>query len=186
MNNAEQYWRMLRVSLLAALLAALSACTTTTIKPATVQKPAEHYQNIAVGEVTAKDVLWNSYAIELRRGLIAELIKSKKFVQVLDPAPQPLPPSTVLVTGQVTEVDKGDAALRWIIGFGAGHAHLTSDMQLVDGANNTVAHFSARKAYSGGAGIGGAGFVDMDDLAKQAGEEAAAAIAKWSETGELE
>jgi hypothetical protein len=186
MNNADRYWRKFGIALLAALLTALSACTTTTIKPATVQKPAEHYQNIAVGEVAAKDVLWNAYAIQLRRGLIAALIKSKKFAQVLDPAPQPLPPSTVLVTGQVTEADKGDEALRWIIGFGAGRAHVTGDFQLVDGANNTIAHFSTRKAYSGGAGIGGAGFVDMDDLAKQAGEETAAAIAKWSETGELE
>jgi hypothetical protein len=164
----------------------LSACTTTTIKPAAVQTPSEHYQNIAVGEVTAKDALWNDYAIELRRGLIAALIKSNKFAQVLDPAPQPLPPSTILVTGQVTEADKGDAALRWIIGFGAGRAHVSGDFQLVDGANNIVAQFSTRKAYSGGAGIGGAGFVDLDDLAKQAGEEAASAIAKWSETGELE
>jgi hypothetical protein len=164
----------------------LGACTTTTINPVAVQKPAEHYQNIAVGEVTAKDVLWNTYAIELRRALIAAMIKSKKFAQVLDPPPQPLPPSTILLTGQVTEADKGDAALRWIIGLGAGRAHLSGDFQLVDAANNVVAHFSTRKAYSGGAGIGGAGFVDMDDLAKQAGEETASAIAKWSETGELE
>jgi hypothetical protein len=186
MNDADRYRHKFRIAALAVLLASVAACTTTTIKPAAVQKPAEHYQNIAVGDVAAKDVLWNTYSIELRRGLIAGLTDSKKFAQVLDPAPQPLPPSTILVTGQVTEADKGDAALRWIVGFGAGRAHVTGDFQLADAAGNVVAHFTTRKAYSGGAGIGGAGLVDMDDLAKQAGEETAAAIVKWSETGKLE
>jgi len=186
MKNAKQNRLRFGMAPLLLLIASLGACTTTTINPAAVQKPAEHYRNIAVGDVTAKDVLWNSYSIELRRALIAGLIKSKKFAQVLDPAPQPLPPSTLLVTGQVTEADKGDAALRWIVGFGAGRAHITGDIQLSDAAGNAVAHFSTRKAYSGGTGIGGAGLVDMDDLANQAGEETAAAIAKWSETGKLE
>jgi len=184
MKNVKQPWWRFGIAPFLVLIASLGACTTTTISPGTVQKPAEHYQNIAVGDVTAKDVLWNAYSIELRRALIAGLIKSKKFAQVLDPAPQPLPPSTLLVTGQVTEADRGDAALRWIIGFGAGRAHITGDIQLSDATGNVVAHFSTRKAYSGGTGIGG--LVDMDDLANQAGEETAAAIVKWSETGKLE
>lgn len=38
-----------------------------------------------------------------------------------------------------------------------------------------------RKAYSGGAGIGGAGFIDIQNLTTQVGEQAAQTLLDWSQ-----
>ncbi len=75
-----------------------------------------------------------------------------------------VPPSAVVISGKLTEIDKGSTAARWIIGFGAGRAIARGTFEIKDTDGVTLARFEGRKAYSGGAGIGGANFLDMDDL----------------------
>jgi predicted small lipoprotein YifL len=41
--------------------------------------------------------------------------------------------STLVLRGAITQFDEGNAALRWIVGFGAGNVNFDSRLQLVDG-----------------------------------------------------
>jgi hypothetical protein len=45
--------------------------------------------------------------------------------------------------------------------------------------------FTTSKGYAGGAGVGGADFLDMNDLARELGEKAADAIDGWIKNGTL-
>jgi hypothetical protein len=86
----------------------------------------------------------------------------------------------VLVTGQVTEVQKGNKALRLLVGFGAGAASASGVFELSDDDDTTLARFTSSKGYAGGAGIGGFDLVDIDDLMQQLGKETADTIIRWT------
>jgi len=177
-------WARRTFSLLTLLL--LIGCTTTTVQPQLLQQPAAAYRVIAVGAVSASDEdLGHTAAVLARRSLLAELIKSQQFVEVLNLVPNPPQPGTLLTSGKVTEIDKGSTALRFLIGFGAGRARLAGDFKLSDTGGSTLAQFSVSKEYSGGAGMRGADLVDMDALATQLGEAAANAIVNWAQRGAL-
>lgn len=166
---------------------ALSGCTGTTVLPNVAHQDAvRKYSTVAIGDMTASDELWHSYAIEVHRALASELAESKSFSQVQDPASAPLSVDVLVISGRITDVDKGSAAARWIVGFGAGRAHMTAEFELKDGGGNHVGNYSVRKTYAGGAGIGGAGFLDMDDLAEKLGKAAGESLANWAKTGKFE
>jgi uncharacterized protein DUF4410 len=165
----------------------LIGCTTTTVQPQLLRQPATAYRVIAVGSVSAADEdLGHTAAVFARRGLVAELIKSQQFAEVLDSAANPPQPGSLLTSGKVTEIDKGSTALRFLIGFGAGRSRMAGEFKLADASGATLAQFSVSKEYSGGAGIGGADLVDMDTLATQLGEAAADSIVKWNQRGTLQ
>ena len=166
---------------------ALSGCTGTTVKPSlTHQDARKTYSTVAVGRIAASDELWHNYTVEIQRELAAELIASKAFSQVLDSMPTAPPADALTVSGRITEVEKGSAAARWIVGFGAGRAHMTAEFELKDASGNQLGTYSVRKTYAGGAGIGGAGFLDMDDLASKLGKAAADSLAEWAKTGKFQ
>ena len=158
----------------------VSSCTSTIITPQVVQPAPRHYQTLAVGDIWAADTLWEGRLPFLRRALTERLREKGAFVEILDPAPDVLPPQTVLVTGQVTDVQKGNKALRLLIGFGAGAASAAGVFELSDDDGTTLARFASSKAYAGGAGIGGFDLVDMDDLMQQLGKETADTIIRWT------
>jgi len=163
-----------------------AACSTTTVQRDMLQMAARTYPVVVVGDLNSGDQTWQGYVAQARKGLDTKLSDSKAFMQVVDPMSNPVPANAVIVTGKITEADKGNTAARWLIGFGAGKAHITGEFQLVEPNGTVLGKFSVRKAYSGGAGIGGANLLDMDDLAKQLGEETANAIVAWSKTGNLQ
>lgn len=168
------------------LLLLVAGCTTTSYQAERLEKPQPAYTTIAVGPVTAKDdELWHAYAVQARRALIEQLKKAAPFETVLDTVPDPLPPEAVKVSGEITEFDKGNVALRWIIGFGAGRARVVGHFVVTEPAGGTVLQFVTSKEYAGGAGIGGADMVDMDSLARKLGEATGDAIAGWARTGKL-
>jgi len=174
-------------TLIVAASLTVSACTGTTVRPTMTDKVVSRtHSSVAIGDITGSDELWHSYTVEIRRSLASELTTRKAFADVLDPAPSSLPDDALLVSGKITDVHKGNAAARWIVGFGAGRAYLTADFDLKDAAGNQLGTYSVRKTYAGGAGFGGAGFVDMDDLAKKLGEAAADSLSDWSKTGKFE
>jgi len=84
------------------------------------------------------------------------------------------------VSGTVTEAEKGDEVLRILVGMGAGREYVTAELELKDSDGNVLGHLKIRKAYSGGVGIGGGGFIDIQDLTKQVGEQAAQTLLDWS------
>ncbi|HTY93546.1 MAG TPA: DUF4410 domain-containing protein [Steroidobacteraceae bacterium] len=147
------------------------------------QDVVKTYNTVVVGDIAATDELWHGYAVEVRRELASQLIAARAFSQVLDQSPATLPADAVLISGRITEVDKGSAAARWIVGFGAGRAHISAEFQLKDTTGAQIGTYSVRKTYAGGAGIGGAGLLDMDDLAKKLGDASAESLNQWEKTG---
>jgi hypothetical protein len=85
-----------------------------------------------------------------------------------------------VLVGTITNLDKGSAAMRWIVGMGAGQAKVNGDFEIQTLDGRPLARFSARESYLGGAGIGGAGFLDMEDLVRKFAETVAETTLKWN------
>lgn len=164
----------------------LLGCTTTSYTSEIAQMPPTGTRAIAVGPITAKDEdVWHSYAVMMRRGLAEQLTKLRGAENVIVPQTGTSVPDALTISGELIEFDKGDLALRWIIGFGAGQARATGRFQITDPAGAVLVRFTTSKGYAGGAGIGGADLVDAEDLARQLGEKAADAIDGWLKNGAL-
>ncbi len=158
----------------------LLGCTFKSIEPGFVQAPPRKYTIVALGDVVVEDKLWEHLGGHFRAAVAKRLAEEKLFESIQDPAPATLSDSAVLVVGKITEVDKGSTALRWIIGFGAGKARVGGAFEFRDAGGRTLVKFSGTESYSGGAGIGGAGFLDMEDLMRRFGETMAERIIAWS------
>lgn len=161
-----------------ALLAA-SGCANTTITPAQAVKPTQTYNTVALGEVSVSDALWAPYIPYFKKGFTEQLQK-EGLTNAAEPAPDPLPADAISISGQLTEIDKGDRALRLLIGFGAGRETAQGSFEIKDAQGSVLAHFESREAYSGGVGIGGGDFLDAEDLTQRLGEETAKAVARWT------
>lgn len=165
---------------LAALaLLATSGCANTTITPAQAIKPAQTYNTVALGDVSVGDALWAPYVPYFKKGF-TEQLRKEGLANAAEPAPDPLPATAISVTGRITEIDKGDRALRLIIGFGAGRETAQGSFEIKDQQGSVLARFDSREAYSGGVGIGGGDFLDAEDLTQRLGEDTAKAVARWT------
>ena len=171
--------RSLRVGFIL-LAVVLGGCTTTTVTPEFVRTPVERYQVVAVGDLTSEDKLWDYLLPHFRRAFVQRIQEDKTFTTALDPAPDVLLQSSILLTGKITEVDKGSKAWRAIVGFGAGRARVRGLFQIRDAKGVVLAKFESKKAYSGGAGIGGFDLLDMEDLMARFGKDTADSVIKWS------
>jgi hypothetical protein len=158
----------------------LGACTTTTITPEVVTAPPQSYDTIVIREIEATDELVETRLPYFRAGLVGGLREADAFPNIVESDTDPVPMSGISLTGRITEVDKGSKALRFIIGFGAGRAKAAGSFELHDAEANLLAKFESRKAYSGGAGIGGFDFLDMDELLEELGQETAGVVIRWS------
>ena len=170
-------------ALCAALLLSSAACTTVTITPEGATPAAavmQGYRIVALGPVDTKQPEFAYLVPFFREGMVRRLNELKAFDQVIDNPSTPPGPGTLVVTATLTEVDKGDAALRFLIGMGVGREHATAHLTAM-GGGSTLGAFDVRKAYSGGAGIGGVSFLDIEDLTKQVGEQAAQSLVDWSQ-----
>jgi hypothetical protein len=168
----------------AALLLLSAACTTVTITPQTTNPPpaiAQNYHAVALGAVDVKEQQFAYLVPFFREGFVRRLNELKAFDTVSDNPPTPPGPGTLVITATLTDVDKGDAALRFLIGMGAGREHAAAFVTAKSADAITLGSFEVRKAYSGGAGIGGATLIDIEDLVKQVGEQAAQSLVDWSQ-----
>jgi hypothetical protein len=172
--------RIARFATIALASAHLGACTTTTVTPEQVYPPTERYRTVAVGDISAEDEIWAGKERYVRAGLVERLRDSGAFDSVLYPAPDPLPPEAILVSGHVTEANKGDRWMRFLVGFGAGEASAQGEFQIENGAGVPLARFETEEAYQGGTGLGGFDFYDMDDLMVMLGEETAEWVVDWT------
>ena len=184
-NSLASGW--FRLGPVLAFMVLLGACTTTTITPQLVlPAPEKKIDTVIVAELSSDDELLELYIPHLRQGLVARLREAEAFQEVIVGSASPTPATAVVVSGKLTEIDKGSTAARWIIGFGAGRAIARGTFEIKDAGGATLARFESRKAYSGGAGIGGADFLDMDDLVQKLGEETANSLIRWSQGEPLE
>jgi len=185
MRSLSQTLRMLLL-LAVVLIGGVIGCTFKEVTPEVLKAPTQKYPVIVVGDITVEDKLWEYLVPHFRRGLAKELAGQKAFDAVLETAPAPMPDSAALITGKITEIDKGSTALRWIVGFGAGKAHVSGAFEIRDTGGQTLAKLKASESYLGGVGIGGPGFLDMEDLMRRFGETMADKITKWSRGEKLE
>lgn len=172
----------------AALLLVLmtGACTTTTITPELVQKPTSAVDRIAVGDIAIDPQYqqWGYLIAHFRQGLLTGL-REGGFSQVIESPSNP-GGGAMLLNGRITEVDEGSMAARIIIGFGAGRARTRGVFELKDERDIVQVRFESRKAYSGGAGIGGMDMVSLPTMMTELGQETAKSIIRWSKGQDLE
>jgi hypothetical protein len=108
------------------------------------------------------------------------LFKKNGGIETVLTAPDATPPgNSVVVVGTITEIDKGSAALRVLVGMGAGQAKAKGEFELRRPDGMTLTKFTARRSYLGGVGIGGAGLLDMEQLVGRLGETIAETTSKW-------
>ena len=179
-------WRAAYRALAWLAAATVAACTTTTINPAKVEKPAGTYTTVVLGDVTASAPVAQPFTPVFRAGFLQELKHTQSFETVLDHSPETIPPGALIVTGDIAEFDKGNRFARSLIGFGAGRERIHGNFEIRDTQGSVLARFESGKAYSGGLGIGGAGFVGIDTLMKEFGAETAKAVWRWSAGMEID
>src|SRR3990170_3964898 len=158
---------------LALTMLVLSSCTFRAVKPEVNVTPTQKYATFVLGEIKMADKTWEALQPHFRKGVIQWLNEKKAFETVAESPISPVPASTITLSGAITEVDKGSTALRWIVGMGAGQAKVKGVFEIRDSSGQTLVKFEGRESYLGGAGIGGAGFLDMEDLTKRFGETVA-------------
>ncbi|HEY7519599.1 MAG TPA: DUF4410 domain-containing protein [Methylomirabilota bacterium] len=166
------------------LVLVASGCTFRSVKPtlgdATGPASQPRATSLVVGEIKTGDPLWETYRLHVTRGITDWYGRNAQDLKVLTAKPPDASPGTVVLIGTITNVDKGNTALRWIVGMGAGQAKVNGDFEIQSLEGVPLVKFSARESYLGGAGIGGAGFLDMEDLVKRFAETVAETTLKWS------
>jgi len=87
--------------------------------------------------------------------------------------PTSLPPDRVILTGTITNITYGVAALRFLPGFGAGQEKVSGDFELRAGDGRLLSRYHAREAYLGGFAIGGPDMISMDRVIRRFAERLA-------------
>jgi Domain of unknown function (DUF4410) len=88
-------------------------------------------------------------------------------------------PNSIIISGTITEVNKGSEAVRFLVGMGAGQERIRGEFEIKDAGGQSLIRFAERQSYLGGAGIGGGDFISMEELTVRYGEAVAEDITKW-------
>jgi hypothetical protein len=182
MNRGAMHQRSFLTLVLAALLftGGMAGCTVKNFNPQISTFPTQRYAVLAIGDIGIYDLHYDYLLAFFRRGFVDTIQPKQVFETVEDPAPAPLPGSSLLLTGRITEVDEGNEALRWLIGMGAGKAIVKGTFVLSDASGKTLSKFEAQESYSEGAGVGGIGVVGIEGLMKAFGGTIALRTLQWS------
>jgi hypothetical protein len=140
----------------------------------------EHPQILVVGEVRVTNPAWEPLRMQLTKGVADWFTKNGGFQSVLTEPGATSSPDGVVLTGTITEIEEGNAALRVVVGMGAGQAKAKGDFEIRGPDGTVLTKFTARRSYLGGVGMGGAGFIDMGELVRRLGESVAETTAKWA------
>jgi hypothetical protein len=136
------------------------------------------FKNIEVAKVEVgitESELDPETPLELRRAIIEEIQKTEVFSQVtfeLDSSE-----STIQIQPRIVEFDKGSQAARYLIGFGAGKAHLDVECTFINKEMQTVIAEGTFKTEVGGGWFGGS--ADPKSMSEDVAKE----IAKFLEEG---
>lgn len=180
MIATKQYRSFFLISI-AGIFLFLAGCTTTTIRPELVYKPAGSYDAVVVGELNIQGKTWGHLLPHFRQGMVKALTEAKAFKNILADAKQPRPDNAIVITGTITKIDPGDVMARILIGFGAGAAEVEGKFEIHNMSGAPLVRFTAAESYAGGAGIGGWDMVRMEELLQNFGAAAARSIVRWSQ-----
>jgi hypothetical protein len=89
------------------------------------------------------------------------------------------PSTAIVLTGAITEIEKGSASARFWVGMGAGQQRVQGNFAVNAADGTKLTAFSARKSYLGGQGIGGWDMMKLEDLMDQLGQLVAETTDKW-------
>jgi hypothetical protein len=179
---------------LAMVVLAATGCTSTfkevntlAVSPAPKEKPAV----LALGEVKITDPRFSGseqtlmlHAFQL--GVEEWCAKNKSFEVQPQSALTNGPANAIVLSGNITEIEKGSAAARFWVGMGAGQARVRGEFALHAGDGAQLASFKARSSYLGGNGIGGWDMMKIQDVVGRLGEVVAEMSYKWSQGQKLE
>jgi hypothetical protein len=164
-----------------------SGCTFADVKPGlNLAPPTTPPKTLIIGDIVVADPLWESYRLYFRRGVEEWLHRNGGFETVAAERPTPLPAASIVLAGTITEMDKGSWAFRFFVGMGAGQARVKGDFEIQDPTGAVLAKFAAQESYLGGAGMGGAGMLDMEDLVRRFAETVAETTRNWARGEKIE
>jgi Domain of unknown function (DUF4410) len=166
-------------------LSLLAACSTASVTATNSQKPTQAY-TIVLGEVTASDDSSQKLLPYFRIGFAQRLQELSGSPTVSVAGAAPTPPDAAVVSGEVLRASAGSAAVRFLIGFGAGSAKMRADFKIRDAAGNLLTEFAGSKSYAGNLGIGGFDVADMNSLMSKFGAQTAEAAWHWSKGEPIE
>ena len=151
--------------------------------------PAEPPTALVLGDVQIADARLTAgekelYRLKFRQGVETWFAKTNAFESVLSGTN--VPPRGIVLSGTISEVEKGSAAARFWVGMGAGQARIQGEFEIKDAAGQSHVRFTARRSYLGGTGIGGAGMLSMDELTFRLGQTVAETIFRWLHGQKLE
>lgn len=173
--------------LLAAALLALTGCVSTfkEIKPLAGGPPPNQRPSVLmIGELEISDariaepeqkILVNAFQLGVQKWCA----EHKAIGIHKDSCPTNLPPNSILLKGNLTEIEKGSAAARFWVGMGAGQQRAQGEFAIDSADGTRLTSFTARKSYLGGLGIGGGDMIKMEDLVDQLGQLVAETTDKW-------
>lgn len=176
--------RLRFLGILTAIATIATACVFAAVKPGAVTAPPQQYRSLVIGEIESEKLspeLKEKFVTALREKLAAANVFETVAVSAQGEAPAP----SVRLTGTITEFNKGNAALRVLVGFGAGRARVEGAFKLADDEQD-LARFSVRRTYAGGLGIGGAGFVSTESLLDRLATTTAESVQRWMRGESLE
>lgn len=158
-----------------------AGCTFGGVTPISVApSPTTRPTTLIIGEFQASNAAWSSAPLHFRGRAYDWLAKNPSFDKVLTEPPAEPSADSITLTGTITELDEGSAALRFLVGMGAGQAQAKGEFRILGPDGAELVRFQARRSYLGGAGIGGAGLVDMDELVRRLAEAVAQMTVNWS------
>ena len=169
--------------LFALALAGCEASDSSTVSNATTPS-SRNFDQVAIGDITGASAELQKRSVYLRRQLSITLREEGDFVRVHNPAPDPLPPGTLLVAGELIALSEGDKDWRFVIGFGLGAASATGSFRLSDSNGASLAAFEKSSTYDG-KGMDEAAELDVNSLVKALGRDTALAVIRWSKGGSL-
>jgi len=125
------------------------------------------------------------YRLKFQDGVEAWFSKTNTFESVVL-ASTNANSNSIILSGQINEVNKGSEAARLLVGMGAGQERIQGEFEIKDSTGQSLIRFAERKSYLGGLGIGGADFLSLDELTFRYGEAVAENISQWVQGQKLE
>src|SRR5262249_37422746 len=119
--RARRAWPLVIV-----LLASLTGCAGTfsavTPQGAAADRSPDPPKVLVIRDIRVTDPTWEPYKPSFSMGVREWIMKNGASLQVVtEPSPE-LPTDSIVLSGALTEVDNGSAALRFWVGMGAGQS----------------------------------------------------------------